>query len=62
MTLNGVAEGALADDLSNAPAANVATGAHTLTYVFTPNSITLLHLGVSFTPTYFVYLPVVLRQ
>ncbi len=61
MTFNGVAEGTLANDLSNAPASNVPVGADQLTYAFAPYSITLLRMQLSFTPTAFVYLPLVMR-
>ena len=61
MTFNGVSEGTLANDLSNAPASSVPVSADQLTYSFAPYSITLLRMQLSFTPTAFVYLPLVMR-
>ena len=61
MTFNGVAEGALANDLSNAPALSVPVNADQLTYAFAPYSITLLRMQLTFTPTAFVYLPLAMR-
>jgi hypothetical protein len=61
MTLNGVAEGALANDLSNAPATSVPVSADHLTYSFAPYSITLLRMQLAFTPTAYIYLPLVMR-
>ena len=61
MTFNGVAENALADNLSNASSTSVPVAPDQLTYTFAPYSITLLRLQLSFTPSAFIYLPLVMR-
>jgi hypothetical protein len=60
MLFNGVAENALADDLSNAPTLPVDVGPP-FNYAFEPYSITLLHVQTNFVPAQFVFLPLVMR-